>query len=55
VNGRSATDTAIGNVMHESEAGVELELFSGGLLPVYHNGCTLLGRAHAGLFEPADA
>jgi hypothetical protein len=31
VNGRSAIDTAIGNVMDESETGVELELFTGGV------------------------
>jgi hypothetical protein len=55
VNGRSAIDTAIGNVMDESDTGVELELYTGGLLPTYSNGCTLLGRARAGLFTPADA
>jgi hypothetical protein len=55
VNRRSAIETAIGNVMDESEAtDAALELFTGGSLPTYHNGATLLGRARAGIFEPAD-
>jgi len=56
VNRRSAVETAIGNVMDESEAtDAVLELFTGGSLPTYHNCATILGRARAGIFEPADA
>lgn len=59
VNGRSARDTAEGNLLHLSEwrcaDGYEFVLYTGALLPTYANGAVAIAAAQHGIGRTLDA